>query len=491
MSDAPIEDAVENTEEQAKKLSLDVKIDEPGTCQRHVTVTVAREDIDRYFEEAIDEMVPQAEVPGFRVGRAPKKLVAARFKDQVKEQVKGGLLMDSMEQVTAEADFSAISEPSFDYNAVSIPDSGPLTFEFDIEVRPEFDVPTWEGLSLERPVREIDDEAVTKHLNNILLKYGEQAEVSEVEAEDWLDVDLEFSRDGKVISKATDERVRVRPTLSFGNAEFEGFDKLVVGGKKGSEFTAKVTISDEDADESLQNAEVDMKLTVRSIRRDEAPQLTPAFLERIGGFEDEGELREVVEDELKRQFGYHQQRRIREQISAQLTKDADWELPPDLLRRQAGRELERAVMELESSGFSMEQINSYANQLRRNSLRSTEAALKEHFILERIAEALEIEAAPEDYDAEIALIAMQRNEPPRRVRARMEKRGQLDTLRNQIIERRVIEAITEKANFTETPFEEPAMDTAAVNHMIGHRADIAEAEHNDQQGSLSEKPDYS
>ena len=49
--------------------------------------------------------------------------------------------MDSMQQVTEQSDFSAISEPDFDYNAVSIPDSGPLTFEFDIEVRPEFDLP--------------------------------------------------------------------------------------------------------------------------------------------------------------------------------------------------------------------------------------------------------------------------------------------------------------------------------------------------------------
>lgn len=491
MSDAPIDDAVDNTEEQAAKLSLDVKIDEPGTCQRHVTVTIAREDIDRYFEEAIDEMVPQAEVPGFRVGRAPKKLVAARFKDQVKEQVKSGLLMDSMEQVTAEADFSAISEPNFDYNVVTIPETGPLTFEFDIEVRPEFDVPQWEGLSLERPVREVDDEAVDKHLHRILMKYAEQTEADTAAADDWLDVDFEFSRDGKVLSKAEDERVRVRPTLSFGNAEFEGFDQLVIGGRKGDELKAKVTIDEQDSDESLQNAEVDMKLKIRNIRRDVPPSLTPAFLERIGGFEDEEELREVVEEELTRQFQYHQQRRIREQISNQLTKDANWELPPDLLRRQAGRELERAVMELESSGFSMEQINSYANQLRRNSLRSTEAALKEHFILERIAEALEIEAAPEDYDAEIAMIALQRNEPPRRVRARMEKRGQLDTLRNQIIERRVIEAITEKATFNEVPFEEPPLDAAAVNHSIGHRAEIAEAEHDDQQRKLTDTPDYS
>ena len=61
--------------------------------------------------------------------------------------------MDSLSQVSEEHEFSAISEPDFDFDAVSIPDEGPFTFEFDIEVRPEFDVPQWKGLKLERPVR--------------------------------------------------------------------------------------------------------------------------------------------------------------------------------------------------------------------------------------------------------------------------------------------------------------------------------------------------
>ncbi len=63
-----------------------------------------------------------------------------------------GLVADGrMTQVTDEQDFSAISEPDFDFDAVEIPDDGPLTFEFDIEVRPEFDLPKWKGLKLEKP----------------------------------------------------------------------------------------------------------------------------------------------------------------------------------------------------------------------------------------------------------------------------------------------------------------------------------------------------
>ena len=137
-----------------------------------MTVTISRDDIDRYLSEAFDELAPKAEVPGFRPGRAPRKLVESRFKEQVTDQVKGSLLMDSLAQVSDEHDFSAISEPDFDFDAVSIPDDGPLTFEFDIEVRPDFDVPEWKGLKLKRPVREYTDEDVDTHLQRLLARYG-------------------------------------------------------------------------------------------------------------------------------------------------------------------------------------------------------------------------------------------------------------------------------------------------------------------------------
>src|SRR5690606_19759441 len=117
--------------------------------------------------------------------------------------------------------------------------------------------------------------------------------------------------------------------------------------------------------------------------------------------------------------------RVREQITGILTESASWELPPQLVQRQFRRELNRAVMELRSSGFSDEVIRAHENELKQNSRRSTERALKEHFILEKIAEEEKIDAEPQDYDAEIVLIAEQSDESPRRVRARLEKRGEM------------------------------------------------------------------
>ena len=111
-------------------------------------------------------------------------------------------------------------------------------------------------------------------------------------------------------------------------------------------------------------------------------------------------------------------------------------------------------MELQRSGFSEEEIRAHENVLRQNSRASTARALKEHFILERIAEDQQIDADEKDYDAEIAAIAKQTNESPRRVRARLEKRGSMDVLRNQIIERKVVDLILANAVFKEVPYRD-------------------------------------
>jgi len=188
-----------------------------------------------------------------------------------------------------------------------------------------------------------------------------------------------------------------------------------------------------------------------------------------------------VRGEMERQLRFYQQRAIRRQITGVLTAGADWELPQDMLRRQARREMDRAILELRSSGFTDEQIRSHVNELSQNMLQSTATALKEHFILERIAEDEKIEAVPDDYDTEIELIADQSDETPRRVRARLEKRGLMDTLRNQIIERKVIELIESHAEFTESAYE-PKKDTvSAVSVSIASAkkddAEIPEAKH--------------
>ena len=269
--------AVEEPVEE-QKLDLDVKIDKPGACQRHITVSVSRDDVDRYYDDAFSEMMDSAEVPGFRTGRAPRKLIESRFRKEVGEQIKGKILMDSLGQISDEEELSAISEPDLDLDAVEIPDEGPMTFEFDIEVRPEFDMPNWKGLKIERPVHEFTEEDVDVQIRKILARFARMVPVSDpISLGDYVTFDLEFSHDGNELWKRKEQVISVRPTLSFQDGKLEGFDKLAIGTKSDDKFEGKLKLSDEAPNEALRGEEVAVEFKVLDIKRVELPRSMPSF----------------------------------------------------------------------------------------------------------------------------------------------------------------------------------------------------------------------
>ncbi len=471
-SDAPQEEA-----EPRPKLQIDVDIENRSACERHVTVTIAREDVERYFDSEFTELMPKAQVPGFRPGRAPRKLIEARFRKDVADRVKMNLLMDSLDQIHEEHELSAISEPDLDLAAVEVPETGPLTFEFDLEVRPDFDLPDWKGMRLEKPVREIDSADVDRYLERMLASRGRLVPYDgTAEPGDYVTCNLTFKDQDRVLSQAHEEVIRIRPVLSFRDGRIEQFDQLMQGAAAGEVRTGTAIISADAPNELLRGRTVAAEFEVLEVKRLELPELNADLLEELGGFELEADLRDAIKEQLEQQLQYEQRRRTREQITRQLTVSATWELPPEMLKRQAGRELEREVMELQSAGFSEADIHARQNEIRQNAMAETARALKEHFILERIAEAEQIDADDSDYDREIAMIAANRGESPRRVRARIEKAGSMDVLRNQIIERKVIDQILEHAEFVEVPFQFEENLVEAIDESAGgHGFEIPQA----------------
>lgn len=196
-----------------------------------------------------------------------------------------------MTQVSESGKLAPISEPDLDLGAVIVPDEGPLTFEFSIEVRPDFELPSWKGLSINRPAREIGTADVDEALGNILRERGRYVpHAGPAGGGDLIVGNLSF-RDGKeLLSRAEELEIIVRPKLSFADAELEGFDALVAQAKPGETVTATVRISDEAAAEELRGKEVTLELELLEIKKHELPSLTPVLLEELGGFETEEAL---------------------------------------------------------------------------------------------------------------------------------------------------------------------------------------------------------
>jgi trigger factor len=455
-----VSDELATTEETVSadgeyKMSVTAKIDEVGPCKKHVTVTVPRTDIDHFYSESVSELGGQATVPGFRVGHVPKKLIEKRFRQELTDQVKQRVLMESLELIAEDNDLDPINEPTIDVESLEIPDEGEFQFEFEVEVRPDFKLPEYKGLKLERPVREIGDKDVDEYLNRFLNQYGEMEErKGAAETEDYLEVSIKFEHGGKPLSEINDLVVPLRPVLRLQDAEIKNFGELMAGVKTDDTRETELEVSEEAEQVEMRGEKVKATFTVKSVKFIQVPEINEELLERIGA-ESEEELREEVKNILERQVTYEQRQTTRSQVLDKITESADWDLPESLVTKQVENALRREILEMQQAGFSRQDIQARENELRQQAISSTRKALKEHFVLDKIASTENLEVQPQEIDMEIYYMAMQQGESPRRVRARMVKSGMIENLEAQLRERKAVDVILEKAEYTEKEMEKP------------------------------------
>jgi trigger factor len=443
---------------QAYKMSLSVEIESAGPCRKHVQVTVPRADLDHFHTEAIGELSTSVDVPGFRKGHVPTKLVEKRFRKEVGDQVKQNVLVGSMEQVSEEHDLDPINEPDLDVENLEIPEEGDFVYEFDVEVRPDFELPSYDGLKIDRIAKETTDADVEAYLERYLAQYGELIpHEGAAEKGDFVVLNIEFQHNGSHLHDLKELTVELKPVLRFQDAELDGFDELLIGANADDKREAELTISTETETLAMRGETVQAEIEVLDVKRLRRPELDKEFLSRVG-VETEDELKDEIRDMLERQATYQQRQSTREQVLAKITESADWDLPEQMVLRQTDNALRREMLEMQQAGFTTQDIQARENELRQNAVSTTRQALKEHFVLDKIAAEENIECEMGDIDTEIRMMAMQAGESPRRLRARMLKSGMIDNLDAQIRERKAIDFILEKAEFVDVEAEKSTED---------------------------------
>jgi trigger factor len=194
-------------------------------------------------------------------------------------------------------------------------------------------------------------------------------------------------------------------------------------------------------------------ISISSVQKLELPELDSELLDRIG-VESAEKLREEVTDILERQVTYKQRQSAREQLLEIIGESADWELPEELVLKQVENALHREILEMQQAGYTPKEIQARENDLRQRSVSVTRQAMKEHFILDSIATAENIEVSPQDVEMEIMMMAFQSGETPRRLRARLVKTGVIENLEAQIRERKAVDVALDKAKYEEVEMED-------------------------------------
>jgi trigger factor len=447
-------------EEESPELKDIVTIEQAGPCKKKVTIEIVQEKIKKAIDKQYEELGKEALVPGFRKGRAPRRLLEKRFGKETTEQIKLTLLADASKSAIEDNELQTLGEPDIDFEKIELPAEGSLKFDFEVEVRPEFDLPQLEGIPVTRTKLEVTDEQIDREIEQIQRWSGvwTPREEGSVELEDQIIADAVLKTEGiEEEQKLDNVEIHVRQNGFVGAIPVEKLDELLVGAKTGE--TKQTSVDVPKTFFRYRGKKVDIRISIKDIKWLKPAELDENFLKRYE-VEDEDDLREKIHDTLHSRLEAQGRTEMTEQIYKYLLDKTEFDLPMDVVAEQAHSVLQRQYTNLLMRGLSREQIDEQIEQLKAGSEQQAQQQLKTFFIMDKVADKLEIEVTDEEINGHIAQLAMQRGQRPERMREDMERNGSLAQFSLEVRQDKCIAKLLETALITEKKPEKKAKKTA-------------------------------
>lgn len=440
-----------------------VTIEEAGPCKKKVIIEVPEEAIKNATDEQYNTLRKEALVPGFRKGRAPRRLLEKRFGKETTEQVKLKLLADASESAIKDNELDVLGEPDIDFEKIELPSDGPLKFDFEIEVRPEFDLPPLEGIPVSRTKLEVTDEQIDVEVERLQRWSGVWAprEDGPVELEDQIIADVVLkAADAEEEQKLDNIEIYVRQNGFVGEVPVETLDKVLVGAKAGDVRQTSVEVPKTYFRQEYRGKKVDIEITIRDVKWLKPAELNEDFLKRYR-VEDESELREKVRDTLQSRLEQQSRAEMTDQIYKHLLDNTSFDLPLDIVAAYSTTLRQRYYGNLLMRGLSREQIDEQMDQLQASSEEQAKQQLKTLLIMDKVAEKLGMDTSEEEINGQIAQLAIQRGQRPERLREQMARDGSLAQFSLQVRESKCISKLLESANIVEKKGKKKAAKKSA------------------------------
>ncbi len=457
-STAPEEEQPTAPEEEPTGPKNTVTIEEAGPCKKQVSIEIPQEKIKNATDAQYNDLRKEALVPGFRKGRAPRRLLEKRFGKETTEQIKLKLLIDASDSAVKDNELQIIGEPDIDFEKIEMPDKGPMKFEFEVEVRPDFDLPQLEGIPVTRTKLEVTDEQIDREIERLQRWSGiwTPRKDGAVEPDDQIIADALIKAEGIEEEQKLDNiEIYVRQNGFIGEIPIEKLDELLAGAEAGQTKQISVEVPKTYFREEYRGKKVDIQIDIKDIKWLKPAELDENFLTRLG-IEDENELREKTEDSLQSRLETQARTQMSEQIYEYLLDNTNFDLPLDVVAAQAKTLLQRQYTNLMMRGLAREQLEEQMEQLQAGSEEQARKQLKTFFIMDKVADKLEIDASEEEINGHIAQIAIQRGQRPERMREQMERDGSLAQFRLEVRQNKCIAKLLETAKITEKNPEKKA-----------------------------------
>lgn len=375
-----------------------------------LTIEVSAEQFETATQKAYQRTVKKYNVPGFRKGKAPRKVIEnmygpMAFFDDAFEIVYPEVYEAALKELAVEP----VGQP--DVSITELGDGGekPLVFTAEVPVYPEVKLGAYKGIEVTRAEYTVTDEMVEEKIDQEREKVARYVDVERpVQNGDEVGLDYSGSVDGVQFDGGTAED----QTLVIGSGMFiPGFEEGMVGMKPDEERDITVTFPTPYQSKELEGKEAVFHVKVHSIRVKELPEADDDFAKDVSEFDTLAALRAAKREELEKQFAEQAKVAKENEALAKVVENAEAVIPEAMTQRQIDYMLRDISYRLSMQGMRLEDYCKYTNttlEAMRDSMRGeAETRVKSQVVLSEIGKAEKLEATPEELEAKLGEYAEQ------------------------------------------------------------------------------------
>jgi trigger factor len=312
-------------------------------------------------------------------------------------------------------------------------------------------LPQLEAIPVNKTKMEVTAEQIEREIKQLQRWSGIWAprERGEVQLDDQIIADVVLKAEATEEEEKLDNiEIYVRQNGFVGAIPVQKLDELLVGAKAGDVRQTSVEVPKTYFRQEYRGKKVDIQITIKDIKWLKPAEINEDFFKKFG-VEDEGELQEKIRDTLHSRLEQQSRTEMTEQIYKYMLDNTNFDLPMDIVAEHSTMLLQRQYANLMRRGLPREQIEEQMEQLRASSEQQAKTQLKTFFIMDKVADKLDIDVTEEEINGHIAQLAIQQGQRPERMREEMVRSGSLAQFRLQVREDKCVAKLLESAKITE------------------------------------------
>lgn len=411
-------------------------------------ITAPAAEVNAGYKKAVQKIVDQANIPGFRKGKAPRAIIEMHYgKEAVKQEAFEIVANKAYSEALDQEKLIPVSDPKVEESTFEEGKDMELTIK--VTLKPEPELGEYKGLHVEKKEVEVTDEQVDAQIKDMMGRDAKMVVAEEgavIEKGDFAIIDFAGTVDGEPFSGGEGKGY---PLEVGSNSFIPGFEDQLVGLSKGDSTDVEVTFPEDYFVKDLAGKEAIFKVNIQDVKRKELPELNDEYVASKTDFKTVEELRANYKERMQKAAEANAKAEYEHELIDLAVANAKFSVPEIMIEDKISQMVEEMKMSLESRKMSLDMYMQYTGldmaKIRENQRPVAEENVKTDLVLDAIAKAEDIQVDMADVDAEIAAISAQHGASPEEVKKIIKGNGTMGLLLANILRRKAAHVVIDSA----------------------------------------------